>query len=377
MSSFFSAPFPLRAIGTPARARRGGVPVRAWRRSSTWVGLGVIPLLACQPRAEGSGPASPSAEPSQRGVAEGERVAKGEASIEVDFRGPDAQRAAVFAWVSRARRAIEGFYGHFPVSELLIQLRSASGAGLRHGRVVARERPVISMTVGTAAGHGHFARDWRLTHEMVHLALPRLPERYHWLEEGLATYVEPIARARAGWLSEEEVWLEWLDGMPLGRRQPRDGGLDGTRKWSRTYWGGAAFCLSVDVELRRRSDNRRGLPDALRGIVADGGNFNRTWPLSRVLASGDRATGYGVLLERHRELGARSGDLDLAGLFRDLGVRRDGDRVRYDDDAPLSSLRRALVTGRTTADPPPPPRPRHLAAGWLQLEKPGGFGGDH
>lgn len=40
-----------------------------------------------------------------------------------------------------------------------------------------------------------------MTHEMVHLAFPSVPDQHHWIEEGLATYVEPIARARASEIS--------------------------------------------------------------------------------------------------------------------------------------------------------------------------------
>jgi hypothetical protein len=37
-----------------------------------------------------------------------------------------------------------------------------------------------------------------MVHEMVHTALPDMPDRYAWLSEGLAVYVEPVARVQAG-----------------------------------------------------------------------------------------------------------------------------------------------------------------------------------
>ena len=45
-------------------------------------------------------------------------------------------------------------------------------------------------------------------------------------------------------------------------RQGGGFGLDNTHTWGRTYWGGAMFCLLADVEIRRRTHNRRGLQDA-------------------------------------------------------------------------------------------------------------------
>jgi predicted metalloprotease with PDZ domain len=102
---------------------------------------------------------------------------------------------------------------------------------------------------------------------MVHLALPSLAERHHWLEEGLATYVEPIARARAGILTPERVWRDFIDGLPQGQPESPDRGLDGTPTWGRTYWGGALFCLRPDVTIRQRTDNRMGLEHCLRAIL--------------------------------------------------------------------------------------------------------------
>ena len=51
---------------------------------------------------------------------------------------------------------------------------------------------------------------------MVHTALPNVLWRHHWLEEGLATYVEPFARVRAGLLSEEDAWAGLAEGLPHG-----------------------------------------------------------------------------------------------------------------------------------------------------------------
>ena len=55
-----------------------------------------------------------------------------------------------------------------------------------------------------------------LVHELVHHGMPNLADEHHWMEEGLATYVEPIARAQAG-------ELERADGMggPGGRAAER------------------------------------------------------------------------------------------------------------------------------------------------------------
>jgi hypothetical protein len=80
-----------------------------------------------------------------------------------------------------------------------------------------------------------------MTHELVHLAISSLPDEHHWLEEGLATYVEPIARSQDGQLPATNVWHGMLAGMPEGQPRRGDHGLDETHTWGRTYWGGAMF----------------------------------------------------------------------------------------------------------------------------------------
>jgi hypothetical protein len=120
---------------------------------------------------------------------------------------------------------------------------------------------------------------------MVHLALPSVADKHHWIEEGIATYVEPIARVEAGNLDVETVWLELVEGLPQGLPQSGDAGLDYTHTWGRTYWGGALFCLLADLEIRRATANKFGLRDALRAIVSAGGNIETAWPLVRCLRS--------------------------------------------------------------------------------------------
>jgi len=33
-----------------------------------------------------------------------------------------------------------------------------------------------------------------------------MEEEHHWIEEGISTYVEPVARARTGGMTVAEVW---------------------------------------------------------------------------------------------------------------------------------------------------------------------------
>src|ERR1700723_1994142 len=179
--------------------------------------------------------------------------------------------------------------------------------------------------------------DAHLTHEMVHLAFPSVADEHHWIEEGIATYVEPIARVRAKHLDATEMWRELVRDLHQGLPAAGDRGLDNTHTWGRTYWGGALFCLMVDIEIHRRTYNRYGLQDALRGIVRAGGNMEQDWPIARALKTGDEATGVPVLMELYDRMKASPVKPDLDAMWRELGVRPSVDSVTFDHRAPRAS----------------------------------------
>ena len=252
--------------------------------------------------------------------------------------------AALAAWVSRSARTMARFFGCFPLDRTAVIVVPAEGDEVRRGITMGDGGASIIVEVGTGAGPLAFARDWVLPHEMAHLAVPSVPLRHHWVEEGLAVYFEPIARARAGEIAPEEVWRRFARGMPTGAPAPGDHGLDGASSWTRTYWGGAAFCLLADVEMRRRSGLRRGLDEALRGVLAAGGNVARVWDLDRLLRTADAAVGVPVLARLHDLAGDAPWPIDLPRLFSDLGVEVDAaGEVQLLDSAPLAAVRRAIT----------------------------------
>jgi hypothetical protein len=250
--------------------------------------------------------------------------------------------AAVDRWVALSAKAVRAFYGRFPVRRTLLVVAPMSGDDV-FGKTLAGGGATILLGVGRDMSEEAIPRDWVLTHEMTHLAFPSMARAYRWIEEGLATYVEPIARARVGTIDAQEVWRQLVDGLPKGEPQPGDRGLDRTHTWGRTYWGGALFCLMADVAIREQTHGARSLEDALRGILDAGGNGEVRWSLERALATGDRATGTHVLQDLHASFGDRPVEVDLARVWRELGVRADERGVEFDDAAPEAAIRRAIT----------------------------------
>jgi hypothetical protein len=251
----------------------------------------------------------------------------------------------LLGWIRSSAALIARYFGRFPADGALLLVLASSGHQI-HGRARGTGGASILFFLGTDVDVAEARRSWELVHELVHLCFPTLPRKHLWAEEGLATYVEPIARARAGELSAEKVWGDLARGLPQGLPRSGDEGLDRTHTWGRTYWGGALFWLLADVEIRERTGNRLGLEHALRGLLAQGGSIAQRWPLHRALEAGDRAVGTRVLEELYAKMGSTPGEVDLDVLFRRLGVALRGSAVELDDRAPLAPIRRAISGGR-------------------------------
>ena len=249
----------------------------------------------------------------------------------------------IFRWVQSAAESVSAYYGHFPVSHVVIRITPFKGRGVRNGMTFGDRGARINILVGNETSSSELASDWMMTHEMVHLAFPSVDENHHWIEEGIATYVEPIARIQAGHLKTEQMWLDLVRDMPQGLPQDGDRGLDHTHTWGRTYWGGALFCLLADVEIRRQTNNSKGLEHALRGILDAGGDIRKEWNLQDVLAVGDLAVGVSVLQPLYAKMKDKPVNVDLAILWAQLGVQSDGAMVRFDDSATLAAVRRAIT----------------------------------
>lgn len=284
---------------------------------------------------------------------------EGGARLELAFApgafGLDDERLA--SYVASNAASVASFYGRFPVDRALVVLTRVRGRGVVFGKTSGNGGAAIVMLLGETLREADLQHDWVMAHEMIHLGFPWLPGRHRWLEEGLATYVEPLVRLRAGLVAEEDVWREFIERMPQGLPRPGDRGLDHTPTWGRTYWGGAIFCLLADVEIRKRTGGARSLEDALRGVVRAGGNASVRWGVDEALAAGDAAVGVPVLRELYAAMAARPTPVDLPRLWRELGVRSGGGHVRFDDTAPLASVREGIAGGARRRGPKVPSAP--------------------
>src|SRR6202030_4835550 len=102
---------------------------------------------------------------------------------------------------------------------------------------------------------------------------------------------------------------------------------------------GALFCFAADVEIRKQTHNQKGLQDALRGILDAGGDITHDWELTEALKIGDRATGKTVLSDQYAKWKDEPAQVDLASMWKELGIAPEGRSVRVTEDAPLAAVR--------------------------------------
>jgi hypothetical protein len=249
-------------------------------------------------------------------------------------------------WVAKSAQAVADFYGVFPVPRAAVTVMPVPDRdSVVFGKVLPESAPGIVLLVGQHATHKTLYSDWILVHELFHLGFPSFFDEGKWLDEGLATYYEPIIRVRAGLYTEEELWQEVAEAMPQGVPAFTELGLEHADDFRGIYWGGALASLIADVEARKR-DPKRGLEVGLRALREAGGNACEVWSLADAIATIDRALGaptLGPIADAHAPKGA---PFDFERLLRDLGVVRLAyDRVRLSDQAPLAGVRRAITAG--------------------------------
>lgn len=284
------------------------------------------------------------------------RLADAEIHVELAA-GLQSDSAAIRRWVAEGAQAMQAYYGRFPVARLTVLVDESPGTGVQGGKSFGYPAALIRMAVGAGTTARQFRGDWMMAHEMVHLAFPSLPDRHLWAHEGLATYVEPLARHQAGQLSARKVWRDLIDGLPKGAAELARAGLDDNGSWGANYWGGAYFWLMADITIRQRTAHRKSLRDALRAIVAAGGTSARNWSLRETLRRGDDAVGSPVLERLYDDLHGAPKAVDLDALWRALGIEvTDAGDIRFNDAAPLAAMRRAIASdapGAGVGLPPP------------------------
>ncbi len=255
---------------------------------------------------------------------------------------------ATLDWLRESAACVASLFGRFPADATLFVVPVRGASQVVFGRVMSLAGGSVALLFGDQTRASSLHENWVVVHELFHLGCPSFVGEGHWLEEGLATYYEPILRERAGWMTEAELWSHFSREMPRGLRGASDPpALEDRDDIDSTYWGGALFALLADVRIRRRTGNARSLDDVMRAVLATEGNATQTATVADFLRVGDDASGTHELTAVYASWAQRGENVDLDSLWRELGVGGpQTGRVDVDlrPDAPLAAVRQAIAS---------------------------------
>lgn len=270
------------------------------------------------------------------------------------FGEPNAQRSEhLIGWLQRVGKAAVSAYGRLALRDVqvLVLPVGAQSEAVVFGQSTRGQGNALTLFVDTAQSNAAFNHDWVAVHELSHLFHPYLGDRGAWLAEGLATYYQNVLRARAGLLTPEQAWEQLDDGFTRGRNathgddtlEAASAEMSERHNFQRIYWSGAAYWLDVDIELRRASRNRLSVDEALRRFDVCCLPSERRWAPDEFVTKLDTVIGSDVFSKRFREYRERRDFPDLAKPYRDLGIRHKGAALDFDENAPASDVRRAIM----------------------------------
>ncbi len=117
-----------------------------------------------------------------------ESLSIGGATINVEIEPGDLKLSPtrILDWVQRSGCAVTEYYSGFPVRNVNVKIAPTDdGNGVLFGRtILIDQRLVIRVGLSRLATDSSLRDDWVMTHEMVHLAFPSVPDEDHWIEEG-------------------------------------------------------------------------------------------------------------------------------------------------------------------------------------------------
>jgi predicted metalloprotease with PDZ domain len=202
--------------------------------------------------------------------------------------------------------------------------------------------------VSREAHDDDFFGEWVSVHELSHLLIPPVDRDQAWLSEGLASYMQQILRAREGLISESDAWAGLVDGFDRARRRAHENLGDAAQNMERehgfvdVYWGGAAILFNLDVALRQHGSSLDSLLAKVREREPVDVAFRSADAIVDELAA-DAPPDVDVRAIVRDGLARPFPDVDAS--LQALGIRP------HDDNAPLASLRKAIVR-RDDSEPP-------------------------
>jgi hypothetical protein len=251
-------------------------------------------------------------------------------------------------WISESAEATKTVSGRFPLRDAYVrvqQIDSRDSSPVPWGQTRRRRETGVLLYVRRNADYEALRGDWTAVHELSHLYHPYLGDSGRWLAEGLASYYQNVFRARAGMLDADDAWERLDAGFLRGKAATSTVRMDaigrGRGGTMRVYWAGAAYWLEADLALRReRGTSLDAVLDEYARCCLDG---NATLAPDAFIAALDHLAGGELLTALYRRHAALREFPALDSAYRQLGIERSGNGLRFAETHDAVRLRKAIM----------------------------------
>ncbi len=236
----------------------------------------------------------------------------------------DKRKQEYIDWISQAAGAIAGLNGDFPLdnAQILITPIGAKREAVPWGEVQRGGNASAHFFVDSFRPIQQFKDDWTATHELSHMLVPFIDRDELWLSEGIASYYQNVARAKASMISAETGWSKLLAGFSRGTKAAKKESLSNSSAIMQMYWGGAAMYLMADAELRKQSNNQQNLATVLA-------QFNRCcrpsttrWSGLKLMQKFDQLSDTKIFSRLYQSEAQERRFPDIMPLLSDMGIKR-------------------------------------------------------
>jgi predicted metalloprotease with PDZ domain len=251
------------------------------------------------------------------------------------------RKAAYIEWISQAAAAIAGLHGNFPVdnAQILIVPIGAQREAVPWGEVQRGGSAAAHFFVDSFRPIQAFKDDWTATHELSHLLVPFIASNELWLSEGIASYYQNLARAKAGMISKEKGWRKLLAGFGRGSRAAKADMLSNSSVVMQMYWGGAAMILMADARLRELPGDPQSVAMVLRQFNQCCRPSSIRWSGLALMTKFDQLSGSKIFTGLYHQEAEQRKFPNVHPLLTQLGFIG----LQLDQTVPLSSRAQAIM----------------------------------
>lgn len=257
-------------------------------------------------------------------------------------------------WVDFIAQTLAGVYGHWPRQQWQVSIAPVSAATsdpVPWAEVHRGEPDRVEFFTLARASAGDLKQAWTGYHELAHLLIPYRGWGDAWFSEGLASYYQNVLQARAGVLSEQQMWQKLYDGYLRGRNESRFDGQDlrtvssNMRReggFMRVYWSGAWYFLVADARLRLASNGRQTLDLALDKLNACCAEQRLSVP--QMVRKLDELNDQKLFQPLYDEVAASTRTPSYEPVLASLGIAVEGGTVELGSSSEAARLRRSIAT---------------------------------